>query len=71
MQCNEHDYKYMLTVKDCFSKYCWLSPLKSKEAAPIASILRKIFLEHGPPKFLHSDNGKEFVNGILKDVCSR
>ena len=52
--CTDHDYKYILTVKDCFSKYCWLSPLRSKEAAGIALILGKIFLEYGPPKFLHS-----------------
>ena len=70
-QCTDHDFKYILTVKDCFSKYCWLSPLTSKEAAPIASILGKIFLEHGPPKYLHSDNGKEFINHIVRDVCTK
>ena len=51
--CSDHNYKYILTVKDCFSKYCWLSPLQSKQAAPIAGVLGKIFLEHGPSKFLH------------------
>ena len=68
--CSDHNYKYILTVKDCFSKYCWLSPLQSKEAAPIAGVLGKIFLEHGPSKFLHSDNGKEFVNTLVRNVCA-
>ena len=66
-----HDFKYILTVNDCFSKYCWLLPLQSKEALPIATFLGKIFHEQGPPKYLHSDNGKEFANTCLKTVCAR
>ena len=65
--------KYFLTstcVKDCFSKYCWLTPLESKEALPISRVLDKIFHDHGAPKFLHSDNGSEFVNTVVKDVCN-
>ena len=66
-----HEFKYILTVKDCFSKYCWLTPLKSKEAHPIAGVLNKIFHEHGPPTYLHSDNGSEFVNSFVKQVCTK
>ena len=25
----KHNFRHILTVKDCFSKYCWLYPLKS------------------------------------------
>ena len=32
----DHDFKYILCVKDCFSRYCWLTPLESKEALPIS-----------------------------------
>ena len=69
--CMEHNFKYILCVKDCFSKYCWLTPLESKEALPISRVLAKIFHDHGAPKFLHSDNGSEFVNAVVKDVCNR
>ena len=68
---SDHDFKYILTVKDCFSKYCWLNPLESKEALPILRILSKIFHDHGPPKLLHTDNGSEFINTMVKNVCSR
>ena len=68
---SEHDFKYILTVKDCFTKYCWLNSLESKEALPISRILSKIYHDHGPPKLLHTDNGSEFVNMTVKDVCSR
>ena len=70
---NSSEFKYILymTVKDCFSKYCWLNPLESKEALPISRILSKIFHDHGPPKLLHTDNGSEFVNMTVNDLCSR
>ena len=67
----KHSFRYILTLKDCFSKYCWLFPLKSKEGTPIANILLKIFHEHGAPRYLHSDNGTEFVNRFVTDACSR
>ena len=28
-------------------------------------------INHGTPQYLHSDNGTEFVNRHVKDVCSR
>ena len=67
----KHSFRYVLTLKDCFSKYCWLFPLKSKEGTPIANILLKLFHEHGAPTYLHSDNGTEFVNRFVTDACSR
>ena len=54
-QCTDHDFKYILCVKDCFSKYCWLTPLESKEALPISRVLGKIFHKHGAPTLLHSE----------------
>ena len=38
---------YILCVKDCFSKYCWLTPLESKEALSISRVIGKISDEHG------------------------
>ena len=66
--CN-HEFKYILTVKDCFSKYCWLVPLTSKEAHPIAGVINIIFQEHGPPTYLHSDNGSEFITYLCQICC--
>ena len=65
-----HEFKYVLSVKDCFSKFCWLFSLKSKEALPIATSLSSVFNQYGPPKYLHTDNGKEFVNETIKLLCS-
>ncbi len=65
-----HRYKYMLSVKECFSKFCWLFPLESKQSFPIATILSNVFKHFGAPSFLHTDNGKEFISAVVKYVCN-
>ena len=65
----KHKFNYILSVKDCFSKYCWLFPLQFKKALPIAQALISIFNQFGPPKYLHTDNGKEFVNETIQLIC--
>lgn len=48
------------------------SPLKSKKKEEIGKfIFNKIFLRHGPPKELISDQGTEFLNDIVGDLCIR
>lgn len=54
-------YKFIMHVKDHFTKFSWLFALPSKEANQVATNLRNIFYTFGPPKILQSDNGKEFV----------
>jgi hypothetical protein len=55
------DSKFILHVKDHFTKFSWLFALPTKEAKHVATNLRNIFYTSGPPKILQSDNGKEFV----------
>jgi transposase InsO family protein len=55
------DSKFILHVKDHFTKFSWIFALPSKEAKHVATHLRNIFYTFGPPKILQSDNGKEFV----------
>ena len=54
----KHQYKYIMVTKDCFSKFCYLSPLQSKKAAEIAEILQVLFEEHGATCYLHTDYNK-------------
>ena len=65
-----HNYRYVLSILDCFSKYCWLMPLTSKRAAEVASVLCALFREFGCPQILHSDNGKEFVARLISEICT-
>lgn len=62
MRSVEHNgFKFIMHVKDHFTKFSWLFALPSKEANNVATHLRNIFYTFGPPKILQSDNGKEFV----------
>jgi hypothetical protein len=58
--------KYLLTAIDCFSRYGFAVPLKSKNPAEVVTALSKIFKEYGVPLRLQSDNGGEFTGLIVK-----
>jgi len=60
-------FKYLMTVIDCFSKYAWAVPLKSKTADEIVRGLTLIFEDSGRKcTCLQSDKGKEFKNRKVK-----
>ncbi|CAP39320.1 Protein CBG22824 [Caenorhabditis briggsae] len=59
------DFKYLLTVIDCFSKYAWVIPLKTKTGKETANALQTIFEKRKPQK-IQTDNGKEYYNKEMK-----
>ncbi|CAF3273316.1 unnamed protein product [Rotaria socialis] len=61
-------FKWILHVKDHFTKFSWAYPLETKEAEPVAEKLLQQFYAFGAPHILQSDNGKEFVARIIKDM---
>ena len=67
---NENDdYKYLLTVIDCFSKYAWVVPLKNKTGKETADALEKIFTGSArKPKKIQTDNGKEYYNSQMNKL---
>ena len=67
---NRGQYRYILVIKDCFLKFCWLIPAKTKSASEVHSILHNFFFyDEGPPKYLQTDNGTEFINEVVKKLC--
>ncbi|VDH97045.1 Hypothetical predicted protein [Mytilus galloprovincialis] len=44
------NFKYVLVVVDCFSRYLWLQPLKNKTGDEVTSAFKKIFTEVKPEK---------------------
>ncbi|KAK7097700.1 hypothetical protein V1264_004638 [Littorina saxatilis] len=64
------DYLWILHLRDHFSKFSWAFPLKSKRAAGVAECLMTTFSLFGAPRVLQSDNGKEFVAGVIKELAS-
>lgn len=61
-----NNYKYILIVINCFSKYVWAYPLKSKSAKEVCDNMEKIFQQKHIPKNLQTDQGKEFFNKDFK-----
>ena len=53
-------YRYLLTCIDIFSKYAFVIPLKDKKGITIKNALQKISNKR-KPKFLRTDNGKDFI----------
>ena len=62
-------YRYLLTCIDIFSKFAWVIPLKDKKGITTKSALEKIFNKR-KPKFLWTDNGKEFYNKQVQDLLN-
>ena len=61
-------YRYVLSVMDVFSRFVWLRALSDKCSKAIAKELRGIYLEHGPPLVIQSDQGREF-KGAVEKLC--
>ena len=60
---------YWLTVEDSFSRYCRAYPIPNKEVQTLAKVLMdQHFNIYGLPNQLHSDNGKEFMNNLWKEL---
>ena len=58
--------RYLITMVDHFSKYGWAKVIKDKKQETILKSLKGFFSTHYYPDMLHSDNGKEFDNELIK-----
>src|SRR5579872_3973217 len=65
-----NEYNYMLTVIDCFSRYAWIKPLKTKTGQETSKSFEDIFLEGRIPEKIQFDEGKEFYNKNVKQLLS-
>jgi IS30 family transposase len=63
-------YKFILVYQDHLTKFVNLRPLTHKRAEEVAYILLDIFKNVGTLVILQSDNGKEFANKVVKELCS-
>ena len=53
--------KYILCVIDCFTKFAWAIPLKTKTAKEVSRAMSSLLINRSP-QLLQLDNGKEFYN---------
>lgn len=60
--------KWILTIKDHFTKFVVLRALPSKEAKYTAAAIHEVFGLLGCPLIYHTDNGQEFVAKQVLDL---
>jgi hypothetical protein len=62
-------YKYIMVITEYVSKYPYAVAIKSKSALEVAENFAVYISLFGPPKILLSDQGMEFCNQILQNLC--
>lgn len=67
--CKYEEYKFILNYKGNLTKCIQLRPLKSIIGEEVAHNLLHIFLTFEKPNILYSDNGREFMNKIITELC--
>ena len=61
--------KYILSIIDGFSKYLLCFPMRDQTAITVTRILiNHVISKYGVPKFITSDQGRNFMSQILKDI---
>ena len=60
----------MLSIIDVFSRYHWLVPLQTKKSSQVACEVLRIYKEHGAPRVIQHDQGREF-EGAVAALCKK
>ncbi|MFC5049069.1 IS3 family transposase [Rubritalea spongiae] len=65
----EHGSSFrILSVLDEYTRQCHsLNPRHSYRAEDVIEVLEELIVEHGPPRFIRSDNGPEFIAYKIRD----
>ena len=62
--------KYMVTILDLYSGWPEVFPVPDKSAENVAKVLLEEYIpRHSCPLALVSDNGTEFVNKVVENIC--
>jgi transposase InsO family protein len=63
---------YLLVISDWFSKGVILKPMKAAESKSLVEFMEtQVFLQKGVPEKIISDNGKQFVSKLFKDLLTQ
>ena len=66
-----HNYKYLLTCVDVFSKKGDIIPLKDRNQDTVTDAFTKILNHMGIPKTICSDQGSEFKNETFQNLLDK
>ena len=61
---------YILVVRDYFTKLTEMYPLSDIRAETVAEHMVRGWIKHyGCPREIHSDQGRQFVSAVFKEIC--
>ena len=64
--------KYILVMTDAFTKMAELAAIEDKKADTVArAFFERWICRYSVPKTIVSDNGREFCNQVIDDLCKR
>ena len=67
---SQNGFKHLFVAIDYFSRFCILHPMIDKKAETVASVIfNEIISTFSTPKTIITDNGSEFNNKILEELC--
>ena len=66
-----HNYKYLLTAVDVFSKKADVIPLKERSQQTVTDAFNQILSHIGIPKTIYSDQGSEFKNATFQKLLDK
>lgn len=70
MRKSKNDNKYALTMMCDLTKYVIIAPIVNKEANTVArAVFENLVLTHGPINRLLTDQGTEYCNAIMQELC--
>ena len=62
--------RYVLVKVDCFSRWTEACPLPDKTALSVAdTFFQYVVCRFGMPSVIHSDQGWEFENKVMQELC--
>ena len=66
---SDQGHSYILTAKDCFTRWVEAFPTSDMTAHTVARILEKeIFCRYGIPEHIHSDQGSQFTSERMRAI---
>ncbi|GFW78479.1 integrase catalytic domain-containing protein [Trichonephila clavipes] len=62
--------QWIFIVEDCATKWVELFALSQASARQCATtLIEEVFMRHGIPRRIISDNGTQFVSAVLQQIC--
>ena len=71
MPMSSSGHRYALVLMDYFTKWVKIYPMKDQTSESVAEGLLEWTYQHGVPKRLHSDQGRQFESRMFKTLCER